>query len=33
MYLDDADHHGLLYWYQDALDYVNEINKSIGGKK
>ena len=29
MYVDEIDHHGLIYWYNDALDYSNQIKKSI----
>lgn len=28
MYTDDIDYKGIGYWYQDALDYVEQINKT-----
>lgn len=30
MFVDDADHHGLIYWFEDAKDYIEQINKSMG---
>lgn len=30
MYLDAIDYEGLLYWYEDAKEYIKEINKSLG---
>jgi site-specific recombinase len=31
LFVDDHDHHGLIYWYEDAKDYIKQINNSMGG--
>ena len=33
LYLDDADEFGILFWFEDAKDYINEINNSMGALK
>lgn len=30
MYVDSVDFEGLIYWYNDAKDYIDQINKSAG---
>lgn len=30
MYVDDIDFEGLGYWYEDAKEYIKQINKSFG---
>jgi hypothetical protein len=30
LFIDELDHHGLLYWFEDAKDYIKQINKSFG---
>jgi len=27
LYLDDIDYHGIIYWFDDAKEYVKEIVK------
>lgn len=33
LFLDDMDHHGLIFWFQDAVDYSEEMKKAINPKK
>lgn len=33
MYLDDIDFEGLFFWFNDAKDYIDQINKSMGALK
>jgi hypothetical protein len=32
LYIDRIDHHGLEYWYDDAVEMTDEIEKKIKGK-
>jgi hypothetical protein len=29
LYLDDADFFGLLYWYDDVMEVIKEINEKL----
>jgi hypothetical protein len=30
MYADSIDYRGLYFWFEDAKEYIKEINKSLG---
>jgi hypothetical protein len=30
LYVDDLDYEGLFYWYEDAQEYIKQINNSMG---
>lgn len=30
-YLDEIDEFGLYYWFEDAKEYIKQINNSLGG--
>lgn len=32
MYLDEIDHLGLIFWYNDSIEFQKEIAKQLGGK-
>lgn len=32
LYIDDIDHHGLIYWYNHAVEMEKKHNKKNGGK-
>lgn len=33
LYLDEIDHHGIIYWYNDAELYAKQYAESINPKK
>ena len=33
LYIDEIDHHGIIYWFNDAKLYAEQIEKSIKPKK